>query len=88
MEEDKQSYWPDVATPPGDTLAEALQLEFANRIGISEQTMNGIIEGKKPITPEIAIKLEQALNIPASFWNNLENNFRADLIRIAGLKQK
>ena len=45
------------------------------------KTINEIINGKTAITPETSIKLEQALNIPASFWNNLEANYQVSKAR-------
>ncbi len=53
--------------------------KLAEMSNISEQTINDIITEKKEITPEIAIKLSQALNISAQFWLNLEANYRLHL---------
>ena len=57
----KNIYESDTAIPPGETLSEVLsyqgmkQLDLATRVGMAEQTINGIIKGKKPITPETAV---------------------------------
>jgi len=78
----QNEYLPDVVSPPGDTLAEALedrgitQKELAERTGLSKKTINQIIKAKAPITPETALYLERALGVPASFWNNRERRYR------------
>jgi len=83
----------DYAVPPGFTLAETLealgmsQKELSIRMGMSQKTINEIIQGKASITPETAVALETVLGVEAVFWLNLESNFRADLARINGKKQ-
>lgn len=80
---------PDVVSPPGDTLLEALeergmtQLDLARRTGRDKKTLNEIIKGKAPVTEDTALQLERALNIPARFWNNLERNYREHLARMS-----
>ncbi len=81
-------YIADVAIPPGETLLELLesnnmtQAELAKRIGFSKKHVNEIIKGKSAITAETAVKLENIFSPPASFWINLEANFREALVRI------
>jgi len=87
---------PNYASPPGDTITEILdvrgmsQAELALRIGMAAKTVNEIVKGKAPITPETAIKLEHVLGVPASFWNTREQQYReklacqADGDRLAG----
>ncbi len=76
---------PDYAVPPGITLLETLenigmtQAELAERTGRPKKTINEIINGKSAITPETAIQLEMVLGVPATFWNNLERNYREKL---------
>ncbi|MBC8490411.1 MAG: helix-turn-helix domain-containing protein [Bacteroidetes bacterium] len=78
----ENQYKPDFVFPPGDTLLEILeskdmmQTEFAKRVGITTKTVNEIIKGKAPITPENALKFERVTGIPASFWNNYERIYR------------
>ena len=80
---------PDYLAPPGDTLQEALeersmtQAELARRMGRPKKTINGIIHGSIQITPETALALERVLDIAASFWLNLENQYREALARLA-----
>lgn len=81
-------YFANIAIPPSETLLEVLeslnmtQKELAKRIGMSVKTINEIIKGKAPITAETALKLEIVLDTPASFWINLESNYREALARI------
>lgn len=84
----KNTYCPDYAIPPGETLAEVIhdrgmtQAELAERMGRPTKTINEIVKGKAAITPETAIQLERVLGVPARFWNSLEKNYREDLARI------
>ena len=79
---------PDYAVPPGVTLSETLealgmsQADLAERTGRPKKTMNEIVKGKAAITPETALQLERVLGIPASFWNNLERDYRETLARL------
>lgn len=82
---------PNYAVPPGETLLETIealgmsQAELAQRTGRPKKTINEIIKGKAAITPETALQLEKVLGTPASFWNNLERNYRE---RVARLKEE
>lgn len=75
-------YMPDEVSPPGESLADVLedrgmsQAELARRVGHAEKTISEIIHGKAPITPEMAVKLETVLGVPASFWNAREMQYR------------
>lgn len=72
---------------PGETILELLevhgmtQLDLANKTGINKKTINEIIKGKAPITTTTALKLEYVFDIPASFWNNLESEYRENIER-------
>ncbi len=80
---------PDYAIAPGETLLDTIealgmsQAELAERTGRSKKTINEIIKGKAPITPETALQLERVLSVPAQFWNDLGNNCRETVARIA-----
>lgn len=82
-----QSYMSDLAIPPGEYLEEVLddlelsQAELARRMGRPPQAINEIIKGEKAITPETAIQLEQVVDVPAEFWNNLESGYRLVLAK-------
>ncbi|WP_158858271.1 helix-turn-helix transcriptional regulator [Lunatibacter salilacus] len=63
------------------------QTDLAKRMGRPVKTINEIIQGKAAITPETAIQLEWALDIPASFWLESERNYRLELAKIDIAKQ-
>lgn len=83
----KNQYLPDGVSPPGETLLEVLstrgmsQADFAGRTGRPTKTINEIVKGKAAITPETALQFELVLGIPASFWNNREQQYREALAR-------
>lgn len=77
-----------MAVPAGFTLAQELksrqisQREFAKTIEMQATHLNEILKGKRNITPAIALKLENALGIKASFWMNLQSQYECDLQRL------
>ena len=80
-----QSY---IATPPGATIREQLkdrgmsQKEFATRMDLSEKHVSKLINGEVQLTPEVAVRLETVLGVPARFWNNLEAIYREKLLKV------
>ena len=89
----EEPIWPDIAIPPGETLAETLealsltQAELARRAGRPVQAISEIIRGRKEITPETALDLERVLGTPAHVWVRLEADYRltkARLVRARG----
>ncbi|MEA5507656.1 helix-turn-helix domain-containing protein [Halotia wernerae UHCC 0503] len=87
INEIQNQYTPDYVSPPGETLLEVLeewgmsQADLAERTGRPKKTINEIINGKAALTSETALQLERVLNIPASFWNNRERQYREALAR-------
>ncbi|MDQ3607256.1 MAG: HigA family addiction module antitoxin [Gemmatimonadota bacterium] len=66
-------------THPGEMLLEEFlvplqmpQTEFARRIGVSYVRLNTIINGHRGVTPETALRLEQATGMDADFWLGLQ----------------
>jgi HTH-type transcriptional regulator/antitoxin HigA len=80
--------WPDVAIPPGETLAEELearamsQKALALKMGRPVQMVNEIVLGKKQIVARTALDLEAVLKIPAEFWMNLEVGYQLTKARL------
>ena len=61
----------DVLAPLGLTVTET-----AKALGISRKTLSEIVNGKSPITPDIAVRLERAFaNPPADMWLRLQAAF-------------
>lgn len=77
-----------IATPPGATIREQLndrvmsQKEFSARMDMSEKHISGLINGEVELTPEVAVRLEVVLGVPAKFWNNLEAIYREKLVKV------
>jgi addiction module HigA family antidote len=63
------------------------QKDLAARMGRPLKTINEIIKGKAAITADTALQLERVLGTPASFWVNLERNYREALARAKDAKQ-
>ncbi|CAC9620330.1 Antitoxin HigA / unknown domain [uncultured Gammaproteobacteria bacterium] len=70
---------------PGDSIVERMsdinlsKTDFARNMGYSDKHIYKIIKGEASITEDTALKLEKVLDIPASFWMNLESNYRQAL---------
>lgn len=89
MSGEKQfAFDPNYAVPPGETLREVMeslnmtQRELAVRTDLTVQTLNRIFKGEQPITYETADRLELVTGVPARFWNNLEGQYREQLVKI------
>ena len=61
----KYRFEPDYSAPPGESLLELLasldmsQAEFAIRADLAPKTVNLILKGRAPVTPETALKIER-----------------------------
>lgn len=79
----------DLLIHPGETLSDLLNdrgiapKQFALTLGIPDKQLFSILHGTSPITAEIAHLLEKELDIPASFWLNLQSNYDAELAQLA-----
>jgi len=77
-----------IATPPGATIKEQLidrgmnQKEFSSRMEMSEKHISNLINGEVQLTPDVAMRLEMVLGLPARFWLNLEAIYREKLLKI------
>ena len=77
-----------IATPPGATIKEQLndrgmsQKEFAARMDMSEKHISKLMNGEVQLTPDVAVRLEMVLGIPAKFWSNLEAVYRERMVKV------
>ncbi len=77
-----------IATPPGATIKEQLvdrgmsQKEFASRMEMSEKHISKLINGEVQLTPDVAMRLEMVLGVPAHFWSNLESIYREKIAKV------
>jgi len=82
------NYKPNIAIHPGETLVNTIstikmtQADLAERTGLTKKTINEIIQGKNPITPESAIKLGAVFGTSPTLWNNLQKNYEETLVRL------
>lgn len=49
------------------------QAEFAKRLGVSRRTVSEIIHERRPITPDIAVRLAHFLDTTAASWLNMQH---------------
>jgi len=81
-------YQPNKAIHPGSSVQRELdhlgmsQKRLAERTGLSEKHISQIINGEASITAETAFLFANALGGTASFWLNLDRNYRETLARI------
>jgi HTH-type transcriptional regulator/antitoxin HigA len=78
----------DFAVPVGDYIQEWIddhdtnQGELADRMGVVRKHLNRLINGHVALTPDVALKLEQATGVPASYWNKMEAGYREAKARL------
>lgn len=79
---------PGSSMHPGKLLSDELaareikQVDLAKQLGIAKNVMSEIIHGKRNITPELAVRLEGALDIKAEFWMKYQVAYEIDKIRV------
>ena len=66
-------------THPGEMLLEEFlkpmglsQVQLAEKMGVSYPRVNELIHGKRGVTPDTALRLEQLFGMEAQFWLNLQ----------------
>jgi antitoxin HigA-1 len=67
---------------PGEILLEEFikplgmtQSALAEKMGVPVQTINVIVNNRRSITPEMAVKLARTLNTSPQLWMNLQTNY-------------
>jgi len=80
---------PFKATHPGilikdelDVRSDLSQKDLAIELGVKASFLNEIIKGKRPVTADIAILLEKALEIPADYWMKFQSQYEIDKARV------
>ena len=92
MEKTKKLYAPDElicaeAIHPGEMLKDELQArglsqrKFAGIIGMPYTAFNEIINGKRSITTDTALKIEAATGIAADLWLGLQADYNMQTAR-------
>ena len=86
MKTERKIYRPDELQPsepihPGEMLKDELeargisQKKFANLIGMPYTAFNEIVNGKRPITTDTALRIEAATGIAANIWRGLQSDY-------------
>lgn len=80
-------------THPGEILKEEFlmpleisQTKLAEDLGISFRIVNEIVNGKRDVTSELALKLSRYFDTSAELWLNLQNKY--DIYRVLKTKKK
>lgn len=69
-------------TSPGEILREEFlkplkitQAQLANKMGVGVQTVNMLINGRRAVTAETAIRLARVLDTSPHFWMNAQVSY-------------
>lgn len=71
----------EYAVHPGIILKDFLkntkmkQKELAQKLGMQQTQLNEILNAKRSVTAELAIKLEPIFQLPANFWMRLQADY-------------
>lgn len=74
-------------THPGEILKDELQArgisqkKFAVTIGVPYTALNEILNGKRPVSVEMAMKIEAATGIDAHFWIDTQSDYNYHVAR-------
>jgi len=88
MKPNNNNLIPFKAIHPGEIIKDELeaidmtQKELAILLGVKSSYINEIIKGKRNITAEIAVLLENVFKIPAMHWMSYQSQYDIDLQRI------
>lgn len=80
------SFTPDWASPPGDTIADALEelgwtrSQLAEHLGYTEKYVHQLISAQVPINEESAQKISQVIGSTPEFWLRREAQYQAQLV--------
>lgn len=85
----KNELTPHLATHPGELIKDELrerkmtQKQLAMETGIKTSVLSETINGKRPVSLNVAVALEKALGIPVELWMNLQSQYNMDTANIA-----
>ncbi|MGI9477494.1 MAG: HigA family addiction module antitoxin [Hyphomicrobiaceae bacterium] len=85
----ERGWSPNWAVHPGEYLEENLdvrgwsQAEFARLSGLTKKHVSDMINGKNPVTPETALKLQRVLGVNAQIWIGMQADWDFHEARVA-----
>jgi addiction module HigA family antidote len=62
------------------------QVKLSKDLNVSFQSVNEVINGKRGISPEMALKLARYFNVSVESWMNLQNKY--DLYKVLKNEEK
>ena len=82
-QETKMKPNPDICPPhPGELLREDVlpavgksRAEIAHLLGISRKRLNDVLAERKPVTPELAVKVTKLFGGAPEVWSGLQNDY-------------
>jgi len=72
---------------PGEILADELEAldmtaaELARELHVPSNRLYQLVTGKRAMTADTALRLEQWLGVEAAFWMNLQKSYELDLAK-------
>ena len=78
----------DAVIPLGELLQEELEARGLTREGLAaavgrpQRAIGDLCKGRRVLTADIALDLEEALGTPAHIWTTLEADYRVALARL------
>lgn len=78
---------PFESTSVGEVIQDELnarnmkQSELSRLTGIQRPILNDVIKGKRSLTPEMALLIEMALDISATYLLNIQTQYKLDCAR-------
>ena len=84
----KENFIPIEAIHPTELIKDELKArgmqkrELAERLGMKAPNLSRFFSTKANITPAMALKLEEALGIPADYWLALQLSYERDMAAI------
>lgn len=76
-----------LAIPPGELLREEIEARgvtqrwLAEQMGRKARVIGEVVNGRRAVSPALALDLERTLGASAEFWLNLEARYRLALLR-------
>lgn len=76
-----------VAIHPGEILKDEIEASglkksfIAEKLGILPNHLSDLFKGKRNVTAELALKIEEALEIEADFWIRLQGKHDLTVVR-------
>ena len=84
-----RGFKPDWASPPGDTIMDLMveegidDISLSILLGVDVEELRLLLEGKLPITEDLAQLLAHVLGSTEGFWLRREANYRKRAIKLS-----